>query len=365
MTHTNENLEYALSRTRRRLELLEARNHPYAQKVREAGLSWRDLDSREALAAFPFTTKQDLQSHYPLGWLGLRPLGAGALSRHLRHHRKPHGGGLHRLRTWTPGPVSWPGVWSWRGCGRQDTVQVAYGYGLFTGGLGLHYGAERLGASVVPASGGFTERQLKLMRDLDVTVLACTPSYALKLAEAWEALGDGPTPLRVGIFGAEPWSEGLRQQIEQRLGLTALDVYGPSPRPWAPEWPWSAPTRTDCTCTRIRSWWRSSTPPRGRPVAPGEVGELVLTSLHKEAFPMIRYRTRDLTRLLEAPCPCGRGGPPDRASPRPQRRHAHRPGGQRVPLPGGVRPPLRGGALGELPAGGVDPRGYAEPEGAL
>ena len=297
----------ALERTRQRLRLLEERDHPYARKVRDAGLSWRDLDSLEALSAFPFTTKQDLQEHYPLGWLGCDRADL------VRFHATSGTTGNPTVVAYTASDLdAWSGYMAWclhlAGVRREDTVQVAYGYGLFTGGLGLHGGAERLGASVVPASGGFSERQIKLMKDLDVTVLACTPSYALKLAEAWEALGDGPTPLRVGIFGAEPWSEGLRQQIEQRLGLTALDVYGLS-EAMGPGVAMECPHKNGLHLHPDSFLVEVIDPATGRPVAPGEVGELVLTSLHKEAFPMIRYRTRDLTRLLEAPCPCGVEGP--------------------------------------------------------
>ncbi|EFQ23207.1 phenylacetate-CoA ligase [Aminomonas paucivorans DSM 12260] len=297
----------ALERTRQRLRLLEERDHPYARKVRDAGLSWRDLDSLEALSAFPFTTKQDLQEHYPLGWLGCDRADL------VRFHATSGTTGNPTVVAYTASDLdAWSGYMAWclhlAGVRREDTVQVAYGYGLFTGGLGLHGGAERLGASVVPASGGFSERQIKLMKDLDVTVLACTPSYALKLAETWEESGGGPTPLRVGIFGAEPWSEGLRRQIEDRLGITALDVYGLS-EAMGPGVAMECPHQNGLHLHPDSFLAEVIDPVTGRPVAPGEMGELVLTSLHKEAFPVIRYRTRDLTRLLTAPCPCGTEGP--------------------------------------------------------
>jgi len=191
--------------------------------------------------------------------------------------------------------------------GSDDVVQVAYGYGLFTGGLGLHYGAELLGSTVLPISGGNTKRQLQLMRDFGTTVLACTPSYALYLAEAMRELkiAREDLKLRVGIFGAEPWTEGMRREIEQQLGIVALDIYGLSE---------IIGPGVACECTKRAGLHIQDDhfvpevidAESGKQLAPGERGELVFTTVTKEGLPLIRYRTRDLTELERTPCKCGR-----------------------------------------------------------
>lgn len=189
--------------------------------------------------------------------------------------------------------------------GKNDIVQVAYGYGLFTGGLGAHYGAERVGASVIPMSGGNTVRQLMLMEDFGSTALCCTPSYALNLADAMEREGITLDRIRLksGIFGAEPWTEDMRRRIEEKMGIDALNVYGLS-EVMGPASPWNAWPKTACTSGRITSCPKSSDRRQSLPY--GEQGDLTFTTLTKHGMPLIRYRTHDLCTLTDEPCPCGR-----------------------------------------------------------
>jgi phenylacetate-CoA ligase len=189
-------------------------------------------------------------------------------------------------------------------------IQVSYGYGLFTGGLGLHYGAERIGATVLPTSVGNTERQIELMQDLGSTAIACTPSYLLHMGEVAEKMGlsiKKDTKLKVGILGAEPWTERMRTRMEEWLGIKAFDIYGTSEL--------SGPMFTECTEQNGFHVWSDMAlteiidPKTGEPVAPGENGELTITILQKEALPMIRYRIGDITSMDEDVCPCGRTHP--------------------------------------------------------
>jgi phenylacetate-CoA ligase len=193
------------------------------------------------------------------------------------------------------------------GATRFDVVQNAYGYGLFTGGLGLHFGVERLGATVVPVSGGNTRRQLMLMQDFGTTILTCTPSYALYMAEEGQKMGLDfkKLPLKAGVFGAEPWSERMRQQLEEKLDLMALDIYGLSEI-------MGPGVAMECAAKQGMHIWEDHfipeiiDPATGEVLPPGEQGELVITTITKEAFPLIRYRTRDITRIDPEPCSCGR-----------------------------------------------------------
>jgi len=279
----------------------------YRARMESAGVTPKDIRGIEDISSLPFTEKSDLRDSYPTGML------ACDRSEVVRFHASSGTTGRPTVVAYTRNDVD---LWSeamsrclsTAGITKDDVIQVAYGYGLFTGGLGLHYGGERLGASVIPASGGFSERQLLLMKDLGTTVLACTPSYALKLSEMIEA-GDlrDSLSLRIGIFGAEPWSEGLRGRLESALGITALDVYGLS-EVMGPG------VGMECTCknglhiddeffiTEVID------PDTGRVLPDGEEGELVLTTLGKEAMPVIRYRTHDITRRIPGSCACGRKG---------------------------------------------------------
>ncbi|MEN8190725.1 MAG: phenylacetate--CoA ligase, partial [Thermodesulfobacteriota bacterium] len=189
----------------------------------------------------------------------------------------------------------------------DDVIQIAFGYGLFTGGFGLHYGAERLGASVIPISAGNTKRQIQIMKDFKTTALVCTPSYALNIADVMLDSGINPAglSLKFGLFGAEPWSEAMRREINEKLGIRATDNYGLSEIMG----PGVAGECEECNGLHISEdhfLVEVLDPDTLEPVEPGEVGELVITTLTKEAFPMIRYRTRDLTRMINEPCGCGR-----------------------------------------------------------
>ena len=282
-------------------ELVE-RGHPYSKKMKECGVRPEHIKGCEDLRLLPYTTKQDLLNDYPTGWL------AREKSEVVRIHATSGTTARPTIVAYTSNDInSWTDNVAWclglAGINRDDTVQIAYGYGLFTGGMGMHYGAERVGATVIPVSGGFTDRQISLMRDLGTTVLACTPSYALRLAESLESESAPVTTLRVGIFGAEAWSEELRTNIERRLGITALDIYGLSE---------AMGPGVGMECLYQNGLHVSNdfipqiiSPDTLEEVSDGETGELVLTSWKKEAYPVIRYRTRDLTCLTKAPCSCG------------------------------------------------------------
>jgi phenylacetate-CoA ligase len=195
------------------------------------------------------------------------------------------------------------------GVTKDDVIQIAFGYGLFTGGFGLHYGAERIGASVIPASSGNTARQIKIMQDFKTTALVSTPSYALLIGETLREMGIplSALSLKWGLFGAEPWSDAMRQEIEERLGIVATDNYGLS-EVIGPGVSGECLERKGLHINEDHFILEVVDPETLEPVPPGEIGELVLTTLSKEAFPMIRYRTRDLTRILPGECPCGRTG---------------------------------------------------------
>ncbi len=301
-----QDMETKLAGLRGILEELVARNHPYAARMQENGVRPEHIKTYEDISLLPCTTKKDLLDNYPTGWLARKK------SEVVRIHATSGTTGRPTIVAYTQNDVdSWTRNVAWclslAGIDRNDVVQVAYGYGLFTGGLGLHYGAEYAGATVVPVSGGFTDRQISLMRDLGSTVLACTPSYALRLAEVLENSGDSETSLRVGIFGAEAWSEGLRRALEDKLGITALDIYGLSE---------AMGPGVGMECLEQSGLHISDDfipqivdPETLETVGEGEMGELVLTSWKKEAYPVIRYRTRDLTQLSHQPCACGDSTP--------------------------------------------------------
>lgn len=279
----------------------------YRARMESAGVTPKDIRGLGNISSLPFTEKSDLRDSYPTGML------ACDRSEVVRFHASSGTTGRPTVVAYTRNDVD---LWSesmsrcltTAGITRNDVIQVAYGYGLFTGGLGLHYGGERLGASVIPASGGFSERQLLLMKDLGTTVLACTPSYALKLSEMIEAGGlQDSLSLRVGIFGAEPWSEGLRGRLESALGITALDVYGLS-EVMGPGVGMECPCKNGLHIDDEFFIAEIIDPETGKVLPDGEEGELVLTTLGKEAMPVIRYRTHDITRRIPGICACGREG---------------------------------------------------------
>ncbi|MFJ4468273.1 phenylacetate--CoA ligase PaaK [Streptomyces sp. NPDC089424] len=265
----------------------------------KAGVHPDDCRSLADLARFPFTTKADLREHYPYGMFAV------PRERISRLHASSGTTGRPTVVGYTDGDLAtWADMVarSMRAAGVRpgDTVHVAYGYGLFTGGLGAHYGAERLGCTVIPASGGMTARQVQLIQDLKPRVIMVTPSYMLTLLDEFERQGVDPrsTSLRVGIFGAEPWTEGMRREIEERFGIDAVDIYGLSEVIGPGVAQECVETKDGLHVHEDHFYPEIVDPVTGEVLPDGERGELVFTSLTKEAMPVIRYRTRDLTRLL-------------------------------------------------------------------
>jgi len=278
----------------------------YRNRFNSLNLNPAKLTSLEGIRDYPFTLKQDLRDNYPYG------LFAVPLRDVVRVHSSSGTTGMATVVGYSKNDIiTWSNLVARVLCGAgvtpDDVIQIAFGYGLFTGGFGLHYGAERLGASVIPISAGNTKRQIQIMQDFKSTALVCTPSYALKMADVMMDMGINPNglSLRYGLFGAEPWSEAMRQEINERLGIRATDNYGLS----EVMGPGVAGECFECNGLHVNEdhfLIEILDPDTLEPVKPGEVGELVITTLTKEAFPVIRYRTRDLTRLLPEPCPCGR-----------------------------------------------------------
>ena len=280
---------------------------PYRKKMQAAGITPEDIKELGDLQRLPFTIKDDLRDNYPFGMFTV------GLEEVVRVHASSGTTGKPTVVGYTQKDI---GTWAnlmaralaCGGATSGDMVHNAYGYGLFTGGLGAHYGAEKLGATVIPVSGGNTKRQITIMQDFGSTVLLSTPSYALNLAETMESLGVNPgsLSLRVGIFGAEPWSENMREEVERKLNLKAIDIYGLS----------------EVIGPGVAMECLSSSggmhifedhflpeiidPDTGAALPAGEKGELVFTTLSKEAFPVIRYRTKDISRLYYEKCACGR-----------------------------------------------------------
>jgi phenylacetate-CoA ligase len=278
----------------------------HRKRLDDAGVVPEAIDSLDDIVRLPFTLKTDLRDHYPFGMFA-RPLCALA-----RLHASSGTTGKPTVVGYTRADLdNWADLMarSTAAAGGRpgDVVHNAYGYGLFTGGLGAHYGAERLGAVVVPMSGGSTERQIALIMDFGARVLCATPSYALALAEVAEQQGVDlrKSRLAVGLFGAEPWSGAMRKEIESRLGLKAIDIYGLSEI-------MGPGVACECECQAGLHGWEDHflfeviDPETGKHVPEGEAGELVITTLTKEALPMLRYRTRDITKVTTAPCDCGR-----------------------------------------------------------
>ncbi len=278
----------------------------YHKRLHDAGITPEDIRTKRDLARIPFTTKADLRDNYPLGLIAVDR------SRLVRLHASSGTTGNPTVVAYTMGDIE-----TWAEMNARcleiadvtpnDVVQVAYGYGLFTGGLGLHYGAERLGTKVIPASTGNTKRQLKLMKDLETTVLACTPSYGLFLIEAAKDEGlraKKDLKLRVGVFGAEPWSEITRKHLQEGLVESAHDIYGMSEL--------NGPgVAMECRSKNGLHVWEDHyiveiiDPNTGETLEAGEKGEMAVTTLTKEGMPLLRYRTRDITILDEDPCDCG------------------------------------------------------------
>ncbi|MFW5656443.1 MAG: phenylacetate--CoA ligase family protein [Bacteroidota bacterium] len=278
----------------------------YRQRMQEAGLGPEDIQSIDDLSKLPFTTKQDLRDNYPFGLFSV------SMSEVVRLHASSGTTGKPTVVGYTRKDLStWSEVMArtltCAGAARYDVVQIAYGYGLFTGGLGVHYGGEKIGAVVIPISGGNTRRQLELMKDFGSTVLACTPSYALYLAEALEEgnVKRSDLKLKAGVFGAEPWTENMRREIEEKLQVKAIDIYGLS-EVIGP----GVASECECQCglhiNEDHFFPEIIDPATLEPLPEGSEGELVFSTITKEGLPLLRYRTRDLTSLNYDTCNCGR-----------------------------------------------------------
>ncbi|MCF2708069.1 phenylacetate--CoA ligase family protein [Bacteroides pyogenes] len=278
----------------------------YRRKMHEMGLTPDDIQSIDDITKLPFTTKHDLRENYPFG------LCAVPMSQIVRIHASSGTTGKPTVVGYTRKDLS-----SWMEClsraytaygaDRSDVFQISYGYGLFTGGLGAHSGAENIGASVIPMSSGNTKKQITLMHDFGATVLCCTPSYALYLADAIKEskLPRDDFKLRIGVLGAEPWTENMRREIEDKLGIKAYDLYGLSEIA-GPGVGYECECQEGAHLNEDYFFPEIIDPDTLQPVGPGETGELVFTHLSKEGMPLLRYRTRDLTSLNYEKCSCGR-----------------------------------------------------------
>lgn len=278
----------------------------YRAKMEEMGITPNDIRSVEDLSKLPFTTKQDLRDTYPYG------LFAVPMEEVVRVHASSGTTGKQIVVGYTKNDVA---IWeectaraiTAAGGGKHDFMHVSYGYGLFTGGLGMHYGAEKVGATVIPASVGNTQRQITILKDFGSTLICCTPSYALYLAETMTEMGltKDDISLKAGIFGAEPWTEEMRREIEDRLGLKAYDIYGLS-EIIGPGVSFECTEQSGMHISEDHFIPEIIDPDTGEVLPLGEQGELVFTCITKEAFPLIRYRTRDIAVLGRGECSCGR-----------------------------------------------------------
>jgi phenylacetate-CoA ligase len=289
-----------LSRLQQSLAHAYAHQTPYRAKCDAAGVHPEDLKTLDDLKRFPFTAKSDLRDAYPFGMLAI------PREQCVRVHASSGTTGRPTVVGYSAKDIElWAEVMARSmyvaGARPGDILHNAYGYGLFTGGLGAHYGGERLGCTVVPMSGGAGERQVQLIAELGARIVLMTPSYMLAIADEFERQGIDPrkTAMRIGIFGAEPWTEGMRAEIEQRLGIDAVDIYGLSEVMGPGVACEFIETKDGPTIWEDHFYPEIVNPETGAPVADGEPGELVFTSLTKEAMPVIRYRTRDLTRLMK------------------------------------------------------------------
>ncbi len=291
------------------IENLYSENKFYHDRMKEHGVLPQDITCIEDISKLPFMYKQDLRDNYPTKMFTVPTKDV------VRYHVSSGTTGKPTLVGYTRNDL---GYWTDSlarsltsiGVGEEDTIQVAYGYGLFTGGLGLHYGGEAVGATVLPSSTGSTERQLELMCDLDVTVIACTPSYLVHMNTVAKKIGIDfrrDTKVKTAILGAEPWSEGMRSRLEESTGIRCYDVYGTSEM--------GGPMFTECEERKgihIQSditYVEIIDPETGESLGPGQKGEMVVTMLRKEAFPLIRYRIKDLTSIMNEECACGRTSP--------------------------------------------------------
>ena len=278
----------------------------YRQAFKEKGVTPDDIQTLADLTKLPFTSKLDFRDNYPFGLMAVPH------DQVVRIHSSSGTTGKPIIAPYTQGDIdTWAEIMARTlaagGATKDDVIQNAYGYGLFTGGLGFHYGAERLGASVIPTSGGNTKRQILLLQDLETTVITCTPSYALILDETAKDMGIDlrDTKLRLGFMGAEPWSEQMRGDIEERLGILAINIYGLT-EIIGPGVSVECPYKCGMHIAEDHFLVEVINPETGEQLPYGEEGELVITTLTKEAQPVIRFRTKDIVSLNPEPCDCGR-----------------------------------------------------------
>jgi len=277
----------------------------YRKKMKEAGIAVSDIKSLDDLTKLPFTKKQELRDGYPFGFFAV------PRNKVVRIHTTSGTTGKPTVVGYTRGDLDhWSELiarnMTMVGLNADDVFQNMVNYGMFTGGLGFHYGAERIGMTVIPSATGNTRRQIEMMQDFGVTAIHCTPSYAMHLAEAAEELGATFDALKTGIFGAEPWSETMRKELEMKLQVTSYDSYGLSEL-YGPGVAFECPEREGLHIWHDMYLTEIIDPKTGEQLGPGERGELVVTPLVKEAMPLLRYRTGDVTMLLEDECACGRG----------------------------------------------------------
>ena len=312
----NEEIETAPVPELRKLQLRKLRGQVkycyenstfYRTKFKSAGIKPEDIKTLEDIQKIPFTVKNDLRDNYPFGMLTVNPADI------VEIHASSGTTGNPIIGAYTQSDVdAWQELMArsiyTTGGRKEDVIHIAYGYGLFTGGIGFHYGAQKIGTMIVPVSGGMTQRQIKLMKDLGATVLCCTPSFAVYLAETMVKEGVNPKKdlkLRIGLFGAEPWSNKIRERIEADLGIEAFDVYGLTEL-------CGPGVSIECNQHNGLHLWEDHfivetiNPETGEVLSPGEEGELVFTTLTKTAIPMLRFRTRDISVINTEACACGR-----------------------------------------------------------
>ena len=307
-TATRENLrKHQLRLLKEKVKFCYENTSFYRAKFRAAGISPRDINTLEDLEKIPFTVKNDLRDNYPLRMLAV------PLDDVVEIHASSGTTGNPIIGPYNAGDMA---VWAELmartlyagGVRKADVIHIAYGYGLFTGGLGFHYGAQKIGSAIVPVSGGMTQRQIKLMKDLDATILCCTPSFALYLAETMAKENIDPRKdlkLRLGFFGAEPWSECIRERIEASLGVEAFDIYGLTEL-CGPGVSVECPEHNGLHIWEDHFLIETIDPETGETLEAGEEGELVFTALTKSALPIVRYRTRDISVIETDKCACGR-----------------------------------------------------------
>jgi phenylacetate-CoA ligase len=304
---TEELHKHQLQKLREQIKHCYENSSFYRKKFDSVGLKPQDIRTLNDLSKIPFTVKTDLRDNYPYGMVTVKP------DEIVEIHASSGTTGNPIIGAYTKSDMDmWQELMArsiyTTGGRRHDVIHISYGYGLFTGGLGFHYGAQKLGAKIIPASGGMTQRQIKLMKDLGATILACTPSFAVYLAETMAQEGIDPRKdlkLRIGMFGAEPWSNQIRERLEKDTGINAFDVYGLTEL-------CGPGVSVECEQHQGLHIWEDHfivetiDPDTGESLPAGEEGELVFTTLTKIGLPMLRYRTRDISKIDPTPCKCGR-----------------------------------------------------------